>query len=358
MVRFQQYSKKGNNAMANIFDVARYAGVSKSTVSLVLNKSPNVKDETKEKVLRAIEALDYTPNNNARGLSSKTTKCLGIVVITEGQMSDSYDFDQHTGLYTHNISAGILQALDESGYGVIMEYFSSHDKPGELPDMVKTRRVDGIFIIGSNYDMGLLNKLSEMNFPYVVVGVGGIDGDYDSVTSDLPEGIGICIRHVWECGHRDIAYLNSPRYYQSSYVREAAFYRNAAELHVDVKSGWFIIAESNTGLGGYNAFKSFWEAGNRPTAVITANAQLAIGMIRYLNEIGIRVPEDISVMGYEDSALAGYSNPPLTTVNIHKEEMGAKAAKCLLQRLRHPDAETMKLVVKPDLVVRESVKKI
>lgn len=344
--------------MPTIYDVAKFAGVSKSTVSLVLNDSPLVKEESKQKVLDAIEKLQYVPNNNARGLSTKTTHCLGIVIMSEKSPVISYDFDQHTGICSYNISCGIMSALMDTKYGTIMEQFCSIDNPGQLPWVVQNKRVDGIFIVGFPYDMGMIQKLTEMKFPFVLVGVGNLEEGIDSVRADPGEGVHLGFRHLVDTGHRNICYINCPETFPSCYTRYDALQDISRELGVPVRPDWILNSPQNNGKGAYDIFASFWQAGNRPDAILTANGHLALGAVRYLYEQHVRIPEDISIVAYEDSCISGYATPALTTVNIHKERMGAIAAQCLLDRLQNPPKEAEQIVVPAELVLRDSVQTI
>lgn len=344
--------------MPTIFDVAKYAGVSKSTVSLVLNNSPVVKEESRAKVQEAIEALNYVPNNNARGLSTRTTNCLGIVIMSEKSPMISYDFDQHTGICSYNISTGIMSALMDTKYGTIMEQFCSIDNPGELPRVVQNKRVDGIFIVGFPYDMGMIKKLVDMKFPFVLVGVGSLEAGIDSVRADPGDGVRLGFKHLVDTGHRNICFVNCPQTFRSSYVRYDALQAVSQETGVEIKPDWVLDSTQNNGKGAYDTFKTFWEAGNRPDAVLTANGHLALGAMRYLYEQNVRVPEDISIVAYEDSSISGYATPALTTVNIHKEQMGAIAARCLLDRLQNPNKDVEAIIVPADLVIRDSVRAV
>lgn len=120
---------------------------------------------------------------------------------------------------------------------------------------------------------------------------------------------------------------------------------------------WQVYCPKNTGEGGYLAMKQLWEAGVRPDGITTANEPIALGAMRFLAEQGVRVPEDLSVISHEASVLGGYSVPPLTSTNIHKEQMGAVAAKLLLNRIEHPEAPVTRQMIEPELLLRASVKK-
>jgi len=129
----------------------------------------------------------------------------------------------------------------------------------------------------------------------------------------------------------------------------------SAELGIPIDESWILQSRFNTGKSSKEVFKKFWDAGNRPDGIVAANTQLALGARSYLYEKGVAVPEDVSVMGYDDSALAGYATPALTAVNIHKEQLGRQAAHCLLKRLENPNNPPERIVIPADIVVRDSV---
>lgn len=342
--------------MVTIYDVAKYAGVSKSTVSLVLNDSDLVKKQTRDKVLDAMRTLNYIPNSNARGLSAKLTYCLGIVIMTEEQLIPSYDFNQHTGLCSLNITNGIMSALVDTKYGALIENFCSTDYPGELPQIVKNHRVDGVFIVGSPYDKGMLTKIKDLKIPCVLVGVDSFEEDFDSVQADPGEGVQIGLRYLHEAGHKKILFMNCPSTFHSAYVREKAFYHCAAELGIAVDPRWCVNCRKNHGKSAYYMMRECWENGLRPDAVLAANGYLAMGAMRYLYEIGIKIPDEVSFFGYEDSSISGYCIPPLTTVNIHKEQMGKIAAEYLISRIEKPSIAIRNKKIPAEIVIRDSVK--
>ena len=156
--------------MATIIDVARYAGVSKSTVSLVLNNSPLVKEETRIHVEKAIQALGYVCNNNARGLRTKETKCLGVIIAIERSSAQSYDYNHETGLYSYNITNGIPDGLLGTDYGLITERYCAKDANGSLPQAVHNGRIDGAFLVGGLFDNSIIDAILKRGLPTVAVG--------------------------------------------------------------------------------------------------------------------------------------------------------------------------------------------
>lgn len=151
--------------------------------------------------------------------------------------------------------------------------------------------------------------------------------------------------------------VNCPPEFANAKLRDKGWKQAVSTLSDDLKDTWEVQCRTNTGEGGYLATKALWESGARPDGLVTAHEAIALGALRYFHDQGIRVPEDISVTSYETSVLGGYSIPPLTSVNIKKEEMGAIAARMLLNRIDDPDAPLQKYVIDPELVVRGSVAK-
>lgn len=343
--------------MVTIIDVANRAGVSRSTVSLVINDSPLVKKETRILVKKIIDEMGYVPNNNARSLSSSTTNNLGIIYMQDNQSfpATSYDYDQSTGLYSMNIVNGIMLGLADTSYGIVTERFCALDPAQDLPLSVKSCRVDGVIIVGSPCSHRLIQNLQKRRIPFVLAGADYMDDSVDSVYAVPDEGVRLSFEYLVKTGHRSICLLNCPETFGSFQKRHDAFLEISAETGLTPMDTWEVISQSNRGEGGYLAFKAYWEAGGRPDGIIAANGKLALGTMRYFHEIGIRVPQDISIIAYEDSCLCGYTIPSLTSINIQKELIGEQAARCLVERICNPDKPPMQIPVTPYLVCRESV---
>lgn len=339
--------------MVTIIDVANYAGVSKTTVSAVLNNGPHVKEETRRKVEEAVKALGYVCNNNARGLRKRETKCLGVIVAVESRDIHTYEFNFEVGQFGYAVANGIPDGLVDSDYGLITEQYCPREMAGELPSIIKNARVDGVFLVGSLFDEGFLAKLDALKVP--AVGVGTSYDSIDCVFPDIAKGMRLQVEELARNGAQQIAMVNCPPEFANAKTRVKGWNQAVSNLGSKLKNKWEVQCQTNTGEGGYLAMKDLWESGARPDGLVTAHEAIALGAMRYLHELGIRVPEDVSVTSYETSVLGGYSIPPLTSVNIKKEEMGAIAARMLLNRMDHPDAPLQKCIMDPELVVRGSV---
>ena len=164
------------------------------------------------------------------------------------------------------------------------------------------------------------------------------------------------IQELIDTGHRKICLLNSAKNVRSHADRLRGYERAMRRNGLHIREDWNISGANNSGHSSYEAFKRFWEAGNRPDSVACANGQSASGVMTYLYEQGVRVPEDVSVVAYEDSSLCGYATPPLTAINIRKEDLGYRAAQCLIARIRNPEKRVEINSVRPYVVRRDSIK--
>lgn len=352
--KYSWYQRKVD-IVVTIIDVANYAGVSKSTVSAVLNNGPHVKEETRRRVEEAVIALGYVCNNNARGLRKRETKCLGVIIAVESRDVHTYEFSFEAGQFGYAVANGIPDGLGDRDYGLITEQYCPREMAGELPAIIKNARVDGVFLVGSLFEETFLRKLQELSIPAVVVGTNY--ESMDCVLPDVAKGVRLQVEELVRCGARKIAMVNCPPEFTNAKLRINGWKQAVSDLDGKLNDTWEIQCRTNTGAGGYLAMKELWESGARPDGVVTAHEAIALGVMRYFHEQGVRVPKDVSVTSYETSVLGGYSIPPLTSVNIKKEEMGAIAARMLLNRIENPAAPLQNHVIDPELVARGSVAK-
>lgn len=345
--------------MPTINDVAKAAGVSRSTVSLVINKSPLVKDSTRELVENVIRQMNYVPNSNARGLSAQVTNNIGIIFMQEmmpGSVDVSYDNDQHIGLCSYNISNGVMAGLQGTYYGVITEKFCSIAQPDMLPNIIREKRVDGVVVVGTPRSQRFLQNLKKSGIPFVLAGIDNVNAEVDSVYTDPGEGTEIAVRHLLSTGHKRVCLLNCAKVFYGYEGRLRGYQRALEAFDIPFDPSWNVISEQNNGKYAKEAFRRFWEAGNRPDGVVAANGQSAAGVLSYLYDIGVKVPRDISVIAYEDSSVCGYATPALTSVNIRKEEIGLNAVRRLMSLIQNPDQEVQIELMHPYMVYRDSVK--
>ncbi len=337
-----------------LFDVAREAGVSKSTVSLVINNSNAVKPETKARVYDAIKKLNYVPNVSARELTTKKKQVLGAIFLTKNLSEGTYLFDSVTETFFYDTLTGISQELTKTNYGLITERFMIKEESQELPLIIKNNRVSGLFIIGGLTNDALLDSIIERKLPTVMI--GSRHPKLDWIDVDISKAAYIAVKHLIDYGHREIAFINGP---EESKTTQKKFegYITALE-EAGIKQDMKLVRKAEfTGLSGYMEMKNLWSSKVGMTAVFCANDSIAAGAMRYLYDINVRIPDEFSVIGYEHSIISEHVIPALTTVQICKEEMGVEGTKLLLSRMKRSKASNSRIVLQPKLIVRDSVGK-
>lgn len=341
--------------MVTLSDVAEHAGVSRGTASMALNNNPKIKEETRKRVQEAAKELGYICNNNARGLRKNETKCLGIIIADETIKKDTpYGFNYETGLFSFGISNGIYDELADTDYGVITERYSLAESDGELPKIVRNARTDGVFLVGGLFTDDIIEAIKGFNIP--VVGVGRYYKDLDCIYVDVANGMYQQTMELIRCGCRKIALINCPQGFVSSQDRVRGWEKALSECGDKVQKNWQVYCDTNTGEGGYYAMQDLWQAGVRPDGIAVSSEHVALGAMRFLMEKGMKIPEDISVVAYEACVLGSHVTPPLTTIDIHKESMGSRAAKLLLDRIRHPETSVVHQIMDIELIRRKSCK--
>lgn len=338
-----------------IIDVAQKAGVSKSTVSLVLQDSASISPETKKKVRQAVGELGYVPNMSARSLITRRTNNIGIIIIAAQQPNLSYDFDMGHHLYQSDILDGIPPKMENTEYGLLLEQYcvSTLDMTGNLPNCIQNKRVDGVIFLGGLFSDAFIKSLKATGIPVAVV--GSSNENFDCVITDHYRSAFEMTERLLNTGHKRICFLDCPTRYSSYLSHKQGFETCLLQNRDDSVLSWYVNSLRNTGQSGYEALKDLWQQGIRPDAVIGANGMIMMGAVRFLAETGVRLPQDISLIVHEDSILTSYAVPPISGMNVQKELMGGKACELLLQRLEDPTLARRCLITPSYYVDRGSV---
>ncbi|GAB2664603.1 LacI family DNA-binding transcriptional regulator [Nocardia goodfellowii] len=324
---------------AVMIDVAKRAGVSHQTVSRVLNDSPRVRPETRERVLRAVEELGYRPNAMARGLVSRRSKVLGVV---------TFDTVLHGPA---SMLLGIERAARAAHYGVSIATLQRADR-AEVLEAVGTladQGVDGIIIIAPLMSAAAALHSLPATLPAVAVEAGQ-DAGLPSASVDQIEGARLAVRHLLELGHETVWHVSGPNGWLETRDRLDSWRRTLEEAGAPVPP---VIAGDWSARSGYEAGPVL-AAQPDVTAVFAGNDQMALGLLRAFAERGIRVPEDISVVGFDDIPEAAYLTPPLTTVRQDFDEVGRRSMRLLLRLIEAEDSAPPPTQVIPTLAVRDS----
>lgn len=335
---------------STINDVAKLSNVSITTVSRVINDNYPVNKETKARVLKAVKELDYKPNMMARSLITKKTCVIGIVV------------PGLTNLFFPTIVEAIEKSLKEASYTIYLGncYGNSSEELRIVEDMTQ-RSVDGIIIIDpqiDNVNKGVYKKI-EKSLPIITVGGFPSHSASSSVTYDEQVGTKEAFLYFLSLGHRKIAFIRGEKSY--SYDIKEKIYKeilndnNLTYLNIiKINSSNSIEAVDNT----EDAIKKILSEGERPTAIFACNDLMAVGSLNACRGLNIKVPEEISIIGCDDTLLCEISNPKLTSINLHMKEVGERAARGLLNIINGDDKGTDSVEIMTNLVIRDSCSKV
>jgi len=328
--------------MATMKQVAEKAGVSTSTVSHVINNTRVVSDDVRERVLAVIQELRYIPSAVARSLKNDKTHTIGMMI------------PNNSNPYFAELIQGIEDSAFKLGYNIILcNAYDDAKKQAAYLRVLMEKRIDGLILVASGDDEELAEILRGMPMPKVVVDreVSGVDADF--IEADHDRGGYLATKYLIGLGHRDIACVSGPMHLVPSRDRVAGYQRALQEAGIAVNSH-FLVHSDFTSEGGYTAFKHLLGLAHRPTAVFAGNDLMAFGGMCAANEAGVRVPEDLSVIGYDDIALASFSTPRLTTMAQPKYEMGETIARILVERIQGGHQPVRREMFKPVLVERQS----
>jgi len=327
---------------ASIRDVAARAGVSVTTVSHTLNGTRFVSEQAKAKVHEAAHALGYVPSEVARGLKHNTTRTLGMLVPNN---SNPYFAEIIRGVEHHSYAAGFSLLL-----------CNSNDDPQQQADHLRVlaeRRVDGIVLVASGHDDAIVAVCKDLRLPLVLV-----DREIETIAADLIEvdhaaGGELATAHLQGLGHQRVACIVGPSDLRPSHQREAGWRRALAKAGIEPRTDECVRGDFGPESGAA-AMRRLLHSPQRPTAVFVCNDMMAIGALHAAHEAGIGVPEQMSLVGFDDIELAAYTSPPLTTVAQPKEAIGTGAAGLLLERLREGRVEPRRTILQPALHLRAS----
>ncbi|HMA52087.1 MAG TPA: LacI family DNA-binding transcriptional regulator [Magnetospirillaceae bacterium] len=327
-----------------INDVARLAKVSKKTISRVINNSPLLKRETRDRVLKIIEEVGYQPDPQARGLAFRRSFLIGLI------------YDNPNAQYVIDMQQGVLDVIRGSGYELLV-HPCSRQHPNFLSDIrkfVERQRLFGVVLPPRVSDEeGLTALFEEIGCPFVRIAAVALDVPSRMVVTHDRRGAAAAVRHLADLGHTAIGHVSGPATFRSVHERHGGVIEGLASRGLEFDPRYY--AE-----GGYT-FESGIVAGRallaldpRPTAIFAGNDEMAAGIYRAAREAGLDIPRDLSVIGFDDSPVATKVWPPLTTVRLPIREMGAIAARRLLAQAPGAPPEGREILVEPALVVRQS----
>lgn len=327
-----------------IYDVAREAGVSMATVSRVVNNNPNVKPQTRKKVFEAIEKLGYRPNAVARGLASKKTTTVGVVIP-----------DISNQIFAE-VARGIEDIATMYHYNIIL---SNADKKKEreirVVNTLLEKQVDGLLFMGGTITEDHINAFNTASVPIVLCATSGESKVIASVDIDHEQAAYDAVKYVIDQGHTKIAMISGPlEDLTNGYARFQGYKRALEEANLPLREEYVRIGNYRY-ESGLEVSQYFLELAERPTAIFTATDEMAIGTIHKIQDYGLNVPDDISVISVDNIRMASMVRPQLTTVAQPMYDIGAVSMRLLTKLMKKEDVEDNQVILPHELIVRHSV---
>ena len=339
--------KKNMSQRSTSRDVARLAGVSRTTVSLVLNEVPGIRisEITRLRVLEASRELNYYPDNAGRNLVSGKSNTLGLVL----QQSPEQVF---TDALLPQVLLGIEQTILLDGFKVLLKLLKPEDKTGYMR-LINENHVDGLILSGPRQDDSEIIHLHETGFPIMLMGqLPGCGIPY--VDIDAETGATWAVQHLISLGHQRIAMItNASLQYTSAQQRHSGYLKALHQAGLDPDDS-FLQEGSYTPASGYVAMEKLLESSPIPTAVFIASDVVAIGAILAIKRRGLRIPEDIALVGFDDIPLAEYFDPPLTTIHIPAYGLGWAAGERLVRLIKMEKLDMQGELLEAELIIRQS----
>ena len=333
-------------------DVANLAGVSRTTVSFVLNdvKSFNISPEPRQKVAPGPKSLNFVPEETPQALASRRTKAIGLVMTRSPHHIA-------TDAFLPQIIGGLMEVIKDNKLRLLIEYVEVEHQDRAYLELARAKHIDGMILLTPRLNDAGLKKLELVDIPTVLM--GHLEGsNFYSVDVDNQLAAQQGVQHLLDLGHTQIACItNAPPSYAATPDRVAGYKNALIAAGITPDDGLIRYADFDP-QSGYTQTKSLLESGNKFTAIFVASDNVAMGVKAALREAGLRIPEDISLVGFDDIPWAQYADPPLTTVHLQAQEMARRACLMLMDLLQGKEPEVKQQVIETHLVVRKSSRKL
>jgi LacI family transcriptional regulator len=337
--------------LPTIHEVAKLSGVSVATVSRVFNGYPDVSRETRQRVLATAQKLDYTPSAAARTLVTQRSHLIGVILFTGRDHPDL----QHP--FFLEVLVGLKHSLGAQGYDLMLfagEQPAGAGGPHAYARRARHHRVDGVVVLAvDDAEEPELKKLVASGTPVVAVDLVVTGKRASYVVSENLDGARLAVRHLHGLGHRRIATIAGLSHHKPAADRLLGYRAELHDLGLERQADYEAQGDFYM-QSGETAMRQLLGLHEPPTAVFAASDMMAVGAVKAIEDAGLRCPEDIAIVGYDDIQLAEYFSPPLTTIRQDKRGLGAAAARSLVQMLEDPQASPPVLMLPVELVVRAS----
>jgi LacI family transcriptional regulator len=329
--------------MTTIRDIARLAGVSKSTVSKALNDRPDVGEGTKKKVLEVTKKVNFTPHAFGKALKKKKSENIGVLFCRDIHSLSGNPF------YIR-VLEGIEAELAVNNYNLLLQIINE-TTPDKLPKMIRERLVDGLILVGT-FRENHLRRILDSQYKVVLIDPNIQRSEHCQVLIDNEHGAFQATRYLIDRGHKRIGFISGDLSRVSFLQRYNGYIKALKSQKIEVNENMIRTG----GLENGYELVNYLLQRNNITAIFSANDINALLGYKAIHEMGLKIPDDISIVGFDDIDLSGLASPPLTTVRVHKEDMGSIAVRSLLRVVRNNEEKPLTTVVPVDLMERESVR--
>jgi DNA-binding LacI/PurR family transcriptional regulator len=330
-----------------IIDVAKIAGVSPSTVSRVISNHPRISQATAVKVKEIMKELGYHPNVMAKSLVSKTTNTIGIILPRPAE-------ELFLNLFFAEVIRGIVTHSTRSGYDLMMTTGTTEQEELEaITRLVKGRRVDGIILLYSRRKDPLIAFLLEHKFPFVLIGRSEDYPDILSVNNNNVQAAYDATRHLIIQGHKSIGFVSGPPNLIVSKDRMEGYKQALLEANLLANPEW-IIESDFLQESGYRAMSILMNLPQRPTALVIIDDVVAFGVLRGLTELGYQVPQNLSIVGFNNIPMSELATPSISSIDIGIYQLGYTASQSLIRAMKNETVHHKQIIIPHRLIVRES----
>lgn len=334
--------------MVTIKDIAKAAGVSPSTVSRVVSNHPRISKATTLKVKRIMEEMGYHPNMMAKSLVSKTTQTLAIMLPRPAE-------ELFQDFFFGELLRGILTQSTRAGYDMLLTAATSPtDESETVSRLVFGRRVDGIILLSSRVNDPLIELLNKHNFPTVLIGrtdeghpnILSVDNDNEQAAYDATQ-------HLIIQGHERIGFVSGPPSLTVSYDRIRGYRKAMNDAGLPMRTEWIVEGELLQ-QSGYRAMSFMMSLPERPTGLVVIDDVVGFGVLRGLTELGYKVPDDLSLVSFNNIALSELATPPISSIDIGTYQLGYTASQMLIKLIQEDNVHQTRMIIPHRLIVRES----
>lgn len=334
-----------------IKDVAREAGVSPSTVSKIINNSPTISKATIQRVQEVMEQMHYYPNAQARNFAQKTTR--NIVFLTK--------LEEHTAFtnpHMFEIMCGVQEALAKKEYNLSFVSVQQADEAAVTVErIIAQKSADGLVVHGSATTRSLALLLVKSGFPHVIIGKPDFESQVCWIDTNNHLSGQIAAEHLCDCGFKRIAFVGGEPNGEISMKRLKGFTTVMKEKSLAVPPG-FIKYGDSTKMSGFILTNELLDGPNCPEAIICENNNIALGVVKSINEHGLKIPDNIALICFDDFPLSRMIDPTPTIVDIDVHDLGVQAGSILIRKIKNPALQVQTYTTLPNLIVRDSTKRL